>query len=205
MAKKDVPAIVSAMGLVSAFTVDLTKEVRAVSGSDHDIYRALSDQNLVRDFARKIVDYDTLSVHLEIYGDPNGSPSIERLIEMGQYERVDDDVTAEHFPLPKRWEIQSDLYLVRLRTHLDGEEALGRLDQRGYRPAGIGELLELGQSNPDMGKTFDIVALGSRWNKEGWERVPFISEFAGMRRLCCHMSLKGSYWTPDVRFLTIQK
>ena len=130
--------------------------------------------------------------------------SLAKMIEQCKLDWVNDDITAEHFPIQGKGRKRVKLELYRFDETVTGEEAPKRLDEAGYRAAAIEELLAFGKKFPDKQREFPIVALASSWRgSDGDLDVPYLDEFADGRDLYLRW-LEGDFG-PRYRFLVVGK
>lgn len=92
-----------------------------------------------------------------------GSSTIEHLLEMGNYDWRNADVSDVHFPQRKSSLNRVILRLVNFRRVIGTDEVLEKLAQSGLRAANPAELLTLGMAKPDLQLRFPIIALGQKW------------------------------------------
>lgn len=108
--------------------------------------------------------------------------SVERAIELGHYDSVNSDINSRNFPNRRDGTEDVVIELVILHQVISTENALRELDERGYRPANLRELLAFGQKYPDAERDFPVAALGSNWLRRYGDRfAPFIYR-EGLRR-----------------------
>lgn len=97
--------------------------------------------------------------------------SVEEAVGRGNYNWADPDITSKNFPMEQKGKVKLTVELISLCHRVSTEEALKELDQMGYRPAELLELLALGAQYPNL-QTGPIVALGSVWQDlSGQDRV----------------------------------
>jgi hypothetical protein len=93
--------------------------------------------------------------------------SVKKMIADGEYDLVNCNITARHFPSKDKDKVKESIHLVRFEPGLrSSEEIIRELDNRGLRPVVLKELLALGATYRDTLLGFDIVALGSTWYDE---------------------------------------
>jgi len=202
MAKKDVASVVSGGGLFLGIMTDLTSAIREVGGSSEDIHRlATPDGRLtIREMAKLavrkpiIVGYPVTIDH---------DQTLEQMIAAGRYDWKNGDINAKHFPLTGTGRVEVTLELIHLNRVINTNDALKEIDQRGYRPATIAELLALGASQPELQRQFPIIALGSVWRHPLGDRVvAYLHKSVSKRRLnLCWIS---DVWGEVCRFLVVR-
>ena len=78
------------------------------------------------------------------------------------------------------------------------------MDEAGYRPATLAELLALGESQPELQRQFPIIALGSVWRGAfGRRRVACLYVPGYGRRL--NLYYLDNDWRAHCRFLAVRK
>ena len=97
--------------------------------------------------------------------------SIEDLIKEGRYAEADPDITSRNFPPKKKGVINVKVELIDFGGYILDVKALHKMEEMGYRPADIYELLTLGKKHPKLQLQFKIVALGSVL---GGKYVPYL-------------------------------
>ena len=91
---------------------------------------------------------------------------LEHMIAAGRYDWIDDDITAERFPVKGEGVAEFETKLFRFDVVSSGN-AIKEIEAQGWQAAGIEHLLSFGAANPDEQRKYPIVALGSigrgRW------------------------------------------
>ena len=86
------------------------------------------------------------------------------MIVAGNFDRVHEGITHEHFPLEVNGAKEVELHLVNFGgLSIMTEGVLAEFDHQGFRPGTLPELCAL----PDLQDGYPIVALGSRWYQVG--------------------------------------
>ena len=144
---------------------------------------------------------DTLMVTVEY------DMALEQMIEAGEYDFVNDDITVEHFPLNKRENDAVELYILHFDYGVTTEQVLRLLDIYGLRPAELSELLSLGIYYPDIQRDHPLVALGSEWQStDGHVNIPILREFDGQRKLSLYWNdPNNTWWISYHRFVAVCK
>lgn len=156
MAKKNIPAIVSATGLMASFATELIREVRAHGGSNEDAYRGLADQDLVKQFAELLVGKSSVNV-FQITCE--GSHKTSELVRMGNYDRVSDWITDERFPVQKHASVSRSIELVEFDHDPTSEEVLAEFSRRGLNRPTHEDALYFGVKHPEEQRKRPIVFL----------------------------------------------
>ena len=127
-------------------------------------------------------------------------PTLESLIEKNKFDWVNPNITSKNFPLQGKVEpVEEILYFNEI---FSTDEILKRLDERGYRPVTVYELLTWSQKSWN-GKDF-VVALGSVWrDADGFRYVACLYRDASGRGL--GLGWVGSVWRTVCRFAAVRK
>ena len=132
------------------------------------------------------------------------SQSLPTMIAAGGYDWVNSDITAEHFPITGEGQIEVEVTLFHFNRSMSSEPVLEELDQAGFRPAKIEELVALGVKERDLQKKFPIVALGSVWRgSDGRRYVPDL-DWSGRGRSLGLLWL-GDEWVGSCRFAAVRQ
>jgi hypothetical protein len=130
--------------------------------------------------------------------------SLADMIKVGKYDWVNDDITAEHFPVTGSGKTEVNLEFVHLNKSVSSEAVLAHMEANGLRPATLAELLSFGAKYPEIQREFPIVALGSSWIVSVGNRfVPYLFGSSSDRHL--NLSWFGSGWVGYFRFLAVRK
>ncbi|MGH3001523.1 MAG: hypothetical protein ACRDM1_02440 [Gaiellaceae bacterium] len=141
-----------------------------------------------RTCARLRVDYDR---------------SLADLVAAGGYDRANEYVTESLFPILGRGSGDVEIVLVCVERAASTEEVLRELDRPELRLGRIAELLALGAAQPELQRSFPIVALGSAASyPHEYRRIPFLWGSSRVR----HLDLRWDEhsWGANIRFLTVQ-
>ena len=126
-------------------------------------------------------------------------PTLKSLIKANKFGFVDDDITSTNFP-PKGKVL--NMCLVDFEKTVTTKEAIKLLDEQGYRPATVYELLTWSQKNWN-GKDI-VVALGSVWQfAVGYRYVAYLYGVASRRSLYLFWVEGG--WVEGCRFAAVRK
>jgi hypothetical protein len=135
------------------------------------------------------------------------SRTVQEMINAGNYDWTNSDITAKHFPLPKEHngkKVPVSSKLFHFNRAISSEDATSEMDKAGYRPATLAELLALGEAHPELQKEFPIVALGSVWrDADGNRFVPSLNVSGYKRGL--DLDWFGYGWRVGCRFLAVRK
>ena len=109
---------------------------------------------------------------------------LKAMIEAGQYDWTNSDITEKHFPIEGSGTVEVDIELVHYGRDMSTNAVLKDLDSRGLRPAKIEELLALGAAKPELQREFPIIALGSVWRHLSGDRnCPYLLRYGSKRNL----------------------
>ncbi len=135
----------------------------------------------------------------------NYTHTLGEMIQAGQYDGgVNDNITAEHFPISGEGMVEAKLELVHFNRVMESEEVLKEFAKAGLEPAKIEHLLAFGAKYPDVQRQFPIIALGSVWQfRSGSHFVAVLwggsfDRYLGL--LCFDFG-----WHEDCRFLAVRQ
>jgi len=148
---------------------------------------------------------------------PNGKPagntyplsvdydlSVENAVKLGQYNWTNGDITGKNFPTTRTGKVEVVVELIRFNCAISTKDAQRELDQRGYRPAELHELLAFGEKYPEVQHEFPVVALGSVWQSRSGDRlVPYLRRHGSRRHL--YLYWVGYDWDEIYRFAAVRK
>ncbi len=130
--------------------------------------------------------------------------SLADMIKVGKYDWVNNDITAEHFPITGSGKAEIDFQLVYLDKSANSEEVLLHMEKNNLRPATLFELLAFGAKYPELQREFPICALGSSWvGSDGNHYMPYLYRFDSRRDL--NLRWFGGDWNGCCRFLAVRK
>lgn len=92
------------------------------------------------------------------------SPGFQNMVLAGNYESVQQDVVAEHFPLDPSENGDAEILLVPFDPVIRAYQAPEALAKMDLDPIGMACLLSLGAQKPDLQMEFSILAVGIDWN-----------------------------------------
>lgn len=164
--KEKVAAVVSAMGALLSIVIELVKYIKELGGDvGVDIYRLAQEdgKETLKAIAGIIVQGGQKARNIyRVFVDC--TMSLADMITLGKYDWVNPDITAEHFPTTGTGKKQVTVELLHFNRHFkNGDEVLAEIDELGYRPAKIEELLVLGAVQPELQRQFPIAAFGNPW------------------------------------------
>jgi hypothetical protein len=130
--------------------------------------------------------------------------TLEEMVVAGHYDRSNDDINSQNFPVAGSGVVTIDLELVHLDKAVSTEAVLAHMDANGLRPARIEELLAFGVTYPGIQREFPLISLGSVWrSSHGFGPVPYLSGHGGGRYL--HLQHYVKEWLNGCRFLAVRK
>ena len=127
-------------------------------------------------------------------------PTIKQLIKKCKFDWVNEFITDKNFPDKSKPEPTE---LVHFNEYLSTEEVLKKIDEQGFRPATLRELLEFAIKNPDEQRKFPIAALGSSCVVSGDRHVLYLYGNSTGRGLGLYWFT--SRWSSHYRFLVVRK
>ncbi|OGD68521.1 hypothetical protein A2996_01125 [Candidatus Campbellbacteria bacterium RIFCSPLOWO2_01_FULL_34_15] len=88
--------------------------------------------------------------------------TVEELVTEGVYDAVEAGVTSENFPRPLfGMKVKKDVILFNFGKRINSEQVIAEMSKEGCRPANTHELLALGIAQPELGKEFPVISIGS--------------------------------------------
>ena len=125
-------------------------------------------------------------------------------IAAGNYQAVNADINAKHFPSTRSGQAALEIVLVRFENRMKSEDVLQELDKEGLRAAELPEFLAFGAKYPDVQRRFSVAGLGSVWrDRKGYRNVPCLYEASEGRYLDLHWWDDG--WYSYTRFAALPK
>jgi len=206
MSKKNASVLVSAMGVLTGFGTAFAAAFKKRGGRDEDLHQLLVGSKS-DDFIAKIVDLAMKMVNAvrdSFYIVVDYSKSLAQMIQSGNYDWVNDNITSSHFPIQVQGKAELNPELIHYGKYMDSDDIVRDMDNRGLRPATLPELLAFGATYPDKQREFPIVALGSVWRYwYGSRDVACLYGVGSGRGL--GLVVWGSGWYDGYRFLAVRK
>lgn len=206
MSKKSVSGFVSVMGALLGFITNLVAAFTKRGGTDeqlHELFVGKKSEEFiakVADLAMSMVGEVRNGLHIVV----DYSKSLVQMIAVGTYDWVNSDITAEHFPAKGEGRVELVPELVHYGKFMNSDDIVQDLDQRGFRPATLPELLAYGEKYPDKQRKFPIVALGSVWRY--WDGARHVACLDGPdSRRWLHLNIWESGWYGCYHFLAFRK
>ncbi len=136
---------------------------------DEELFRKVVGLVKARPAFRILVDY---------------SLPLEDMIRAGNYDWVGSSI-IQNFPSNCDWGVHGvTAELFHFDRTMNSDEAIAEMEEQGYRPATIVELLAFGAEHPELQREFPIFALGSvSPSHPGPRCVPYLSSASSKRHL----------------------
>lgn len=122
-------------------------------------------------------------------------------IERGGYGWRNGELTEERFPVTANQRGEREQKLFHFNRSLSSAEAARLIQEDGFEPAAIGEVLAFGEAFPNTQRRHPVVGLGSVAEIDGKASVPALW-FDGYRRTLDLIWLEGD-WHRNYRFLGV--
>ena len=205
MAKKDVSAIVSGMGVGLSIRNSFVEKARKRGLGDEVIHRLATPEGdeILDKFVDLVAEADgktgsSFKVTVDY------SKTLEQMIADGKYDWKNSDIKAKNFPLNGQGTTAVNIELVHFNRNIESDTALAELDKMGLRPATLPELLAFGAKYPDKQREFPIVALGSVWRSLNGDRYVACLCCDGSKRFLRLFWLEDG-WAAFCRFAAVRK
>jgi len=205
MAKKDVSAIVSGMGVGLSILNSVVEKARKRGLGEEVIHRLATPEGDA-----------LLDKFVDLMAEANGNTGnsfkvtvdydrrLERMIEDGKYDWNNSDINAKNFPIEGKGTAEVDIELVHFNRVMESDDVLKELDKMGFRPATLPELLAFGAKYLDKQREFPIVALGSAWRcLFGYRGVAYLGRGGSGRYL--YLRWLEGWWYAYCRFAAVRK
>lgn len=185
------------------FLRQLFKAVVKLGGTEKQIYYALkTDSSMIDEFAKLIVG-SVITVKKNILH-IIASLSLEERIKRGNYDWTNSDINEGNFPENVSISYNTEYELFHFNRSISSENAIKEIENKGFRPGNLVELLAFGEVYPELQREFPILALGSVWrNSIGLQGIPCLRSDDSKRGLglnWCDLD-----WSDHCRFLAIHK
>jgi len=171
MAKKNVPAIASGMGVGFSIRTSFVEKAKKIGLAEEVIHKLATpegDQLLNRfvDLMAEAKGKPTNSFKVTVHYDRR----LDRMIADGKYDWKNSDINSKNFPIECNSKVEVNVELVRFKRLMESDNFVHELDKQGLRPATLPELLAFGATYPEKQRELPIVALGSVWRRWGAHR-----------------------------------
>jgi hypothetical protein len=108
--------------------------------------------------------------------------SVEQGVAAGQYDWSSREITSEHFPVNETADSEFAVELIAFEQDVKTGAVLDAMDKAGLRPIRFSEELAIGEQHPDLQKEFQIVCLGSSWQRSDGRMYCTCLTWDGARR-----------------------
>lgn len=132
----------------------------------------------------------------------------QEAVSAGRYDQIDELVKEDIFPFfdQEQGKKEVKFRLFHFGRFIGSDEAIYRMENDGFRPATLRELLALGEVNPKLQRRFLIVALGTSFSDLNGEFVygeivPILAKINNRRML--GVGWKEVGWDGSCRFLGV--
>lgn len=169
--------------------------VLEMGGEEDNLRKVIEDRNLASEIAKLVFVPQAYTAIV------NYSKTLKQMIAAGRYEYVDDDMTAENFPIDGQGQEEVEYKLVHFNRFVCTHEVLDELKRRGLRAAKLEELLAFGKKYPKIQLSFPIVGLGSVSLDYRFPEVPSLSRVDDERDLSLEQYRQE--WWDNYRFLAV--
>ena len=200
MSKKNVPAIVSALGVLMTIISELLSLVRQDGGTEEDFYALGTPEgkNTLKQMASLIIKAGQMARNtFRVVADY--ARSVEDGVKAGNYNWSNSAITSSNFPSTRKGTSEVNIHLIHFNKNMNTDQVLSELDKQGLRSAELLELLAFGVAYPEKQREFPIVALGSVWHR----RVPCLVRGDSERYLDLRWIDSG--WYEIYRFAAVRK
>lgn len=129
---------------------------------------------------------------------------LEAMVKAGQYDWVDPDITAEHFPIVGKGKVQRVPLTVHFGRDMDDADVTTEFERLGLEDGAIEELTAFGAKYPELQREFPILARKSVWrNRFGRPHGPCLDR--GDRERSLYLYIRERRWLHPCRFLAFRK
>lgn len=128
---------------------------------------------------------------------------VEEAVKTGKFGWSNENITSENFPQPKNGQkTEKEVFVFHFGKRMSSETVIAEMQKAGYRPATIWDLIGLAIEEPNLQRSFPIVALSSVCALGCRRDVPYLY-VAGLGR---GLSLRyfGNDWDDGYRFLAVR-
>jgi len=155
-------------------------------------------QNVNRGAFREFLGLDPLTLEIVV----DYSISLKKMISLGKYDWVNENITKKNFPLEGENTHVSVVELIHFNKVISSDEAERELKKMKLRPATIAELLAFGAKYPETQREFPIIALGSVASVDGARKVACLGRDDSGRDL--NLPWRDCGWDAQSRFLAVR-
>lgn len=198
--KQNVHPWIKIIGKILSFAQVYVETLKNMGATDED-FDQIDNVERVKRSAEAFMAGKTLKQGLRVVVDYG--LSLKEMIRRGNYDWTNEDITAKRFEVTGNGEQELWIELLHYGKDMTTDAVLADMDQRGYRPAKIEELLALGVQHPDEQRKYPIPGLGSSCVFYGNRYVPYLSLTGYARDL--GLSYDGDEWNVHCRFPVVRK
>lgn len=123
--------------------------------------------------------------------------TLKKLIESLKLTYVNENITAENFPDDGQ---RGEVEIIDFKRVITSEEAIKEMNDKGYRPATVYELLNWAKNN--WGSEEWVVALGQSCQRVVNRYIPYLWSDTSERGL--YLCWFGSRWYDNYRFAAVK-
>lgn len=208
MTKKNVSLLVSAAGWIAGLVEKLVNALRERGVTDQEIHAlVLENGNApVSKIADAIAEFvkQAKEVVKSLYPiSVDYTRRVEELVWLGKYDWFNGNIIAKNFPTKRTGKAEMDVELFHfdrnISQNISSEDAIKEMDEAGYRPAELHELLAFGAKYQNTQREFPIVALGLYGNRH----AAYLYRFGSKRSL--NLGNFGGGWAVNCRFAAVRK
>ena len=204
--RKNVAAVITAMGALLSIITDLVKYIREFVGEGVSleiigdfIYRLAKKegQETLKAIAQLIAEAGQCAKNTFVL-EVDHSLTREQLVKALGCDWVDLDFTENNVPLPKSDKKENiTVELLHFNENISDKEATRRAKERGYRRATPREVMTLGVKHKDLQRDFPIIAAPTG------RRVLYLDGYDAERYL--DVSYTGFDWRGTCRFAVVRE
>ncbi|MCH8240108.1 MAG: hypothetical protein IIB62_08685 [Proteobacteria bacterium] len=201
---KDEDGFYEAFDIAAGVFKALTNAVRDAGGGDEDLRRLETDETLCRQIGELIVgEAKTTTETFSLAVD--WSRTTEEMVEAGNYDDVNSDITEEHFPRPRTsGTVEAKYRFFHLDRYISSEDVVREMGIEWER-SGPHENLAYGEKFPETQREFPIVGLGEPiWRPRNGRRDVVVLRGYGLGR-GAGLRLWDGDWNSNYRFLARRK
>lgn len=127
---------------------------------------------------------------------------VEASVKAGGYDWGNSSITDEKFPSEESGKKEVVTALFHFNQSISSDEAITLMEQEGFRPSTMKELLAFGEKNPEEQRNYPIIALGSVAHLDGYRSVGYLRRDGSGRSV--GLSCDDGDWHSDYRFLAVR-
>lgn len=130
--------------------------------------------------------------------------TLESMIEDAQFDYMNSGINSDHFPVHGEGNQRRELVLFSYPDNKTTGEILDDIQENGYQPAKIEDLVVFATQYPDMQRSGNpIIALGTVWERAEKEHVvPVLRGGDNDRNM--HLLRTANKWNSSERFAAIK-